>query len=112
MHPSKKMNLNSHFFSLFLVSCYVATWTAAFATSKSDSSTQNISSASYCSYVNMSCFAKKIDWSASGGSGCKWASYRTYTGSFASPGEIERVSKIILCIGTKLCYCLQKLKIS
>ena len=30
----------------------------------------------------------------------------------ASLGGIERVSKIVMCIGTKLCYCLQKLQIS
>ena len=28
------------------------------------------------------------------------------------PGLIERVSKIVMYIGTKLCYCLQKLQIS
>ena len=39
-----------------------------------------------------------------GGSGCKCASRRTYTGSFAFPGGIERVSKIVMCIGTKLCF--------
>ena len=47
-----------------------------------------------------------------GGSGCKCASHWTVTGSFASPGGIERVSKIVMSIGTKLCYRLQKLQIS
>ena len=50
--------------------------------------------------------------SGPGGSGCKYASYRTHTGSSASPGRIERVSKIVMCIGTKLCYCLQKLHLN
>ena len=27
-------------------------------------------------------------------------------------GGIESVSKIVMCISTKLCYCLQKLQIS
>ena len=39
-------------------------------------------------------------------------SHRTYTGSYASPEGIERVSKIVMCIIMKLCYCLQKLQIS
>ena len=30
----------------------------------------------------------------------------------ASPGGIERVNKIVMYIGTKLCYCLQKLQTS
>ena len=40
--------------------------------------------------------------------GCKCVSHRTHTGFFALPGGIERVSKIVICLGTKLCYCLQK----
>ena len=47
-----------------------------------------------------------------GGSGCICTSHRIHTGSFASPGGIKRVNKIVMCIGTKLCYCLQKLQIS
>ena len=42
----------------------------------------------------------KEELSGPGGSLCKYVSYRTHTGSSASPGGIERVSKIVMCIGT------------